>query len=508
VQVVDYDATADKHYSPLTIGPQDSYANAGDDELIGDPRFHAQNVYAIVMRTLGRFEAALGRRVSWAFLGHQLQVAPHAFTDANAFYSRRDQALLFGYFPGEQETVFTSLSHDVVAHETTHALLDGLRERFTDPSSPQQAAFHEGLSDVVAILSVFSLPDVVSVLMASGRTSIPEKELSIGELQRTALLGLADQMGKELNIMRGALRRSVSLPPNVTYLKDWTEPHALGEVFVAAMLTSFLNVWTRRLESLGKLADGGLSAERVVEEGVNAANHLLTMAIRALDYTPAVDLQFGDYLSALLTADLRVSPDDSKYRYRDIVRKSFTSYGIEPSSNPAGDGIWEPPTEGCSYRNTNFEQLQHDSSEAFRFLWNNRKALCLYEDAFTRVLSVLPTVRLGPDGFFVKETVASYVQILDLTAGELQRLKIEIPPDMPLGTTVTLYGGGILLFNDYGQLAYHVRNRLSNEARQSERLKYLWEYGFFQNGKKRRFAELHRQRSLMGAPNLAREQWS
>jgi hypothetical protein len=32
----------------------------------------------------------------------------------------------------------------------------------------------------------------------------------------------------------------------------------------------------------------------VVEDGTEAATHLLTMAIRALDYCPVVDLTFGD----------------------------------------------------------------------------------------------------------------------------------------------------------------------------------------------------------------------
>src|SRR4029453_16647214 len=117
--VIDFDATSNALYTPAEIdmGKETSYddpyspqakrfkgkpARVFNDTLLEDPRFPAQNVYAIVMRTLARFEFALGRRVAWGFRGHQLNVAPHAFADANAFYSERDQALLFGYFPGRK----------------------------------------------------------------------------------------------------------------------------------------------------------------------------------------------------------------------------------------------------------------------------------------------------------------------------------------------------------------------------------------------------------------------
>ena len=116
VKVVDFDASTNTLYEPADIdmGDETTYddryapdanrfknkAGLYDATLLGDPRFHAQNVYAIVMRTLARFEFALGRRVAWGSDGHQLHVAPHAFAEANAFYSRADQAIFFGYFVG------------------------------------------------------------------------------------------------------------------------------------------------------------------------------------------------------------------------------------------------------------------------------------------------------------------------------------------------------------------------------------------------------------------------
>ena len=278
VKVVDYDAPSKVLYKDL-VYTNDEYRSAGDpfdmvgygvdaegkafeERLLGNPNFHAQNVYAIIMRTLARFEHALGRRVAWSFGGHQLHVVPHAMAEANAFYSEEDRALLFGYFPGiEGGTVFTCLSHDVVAHETTHALLDGLRTRFTEPSLPDQAAFHEAFADIVALLSVFSLPEIVEAALVNSADP-PEREgdvrliakekLEPDVIRGSILTGLAKEVGaalkpgEEVHEMRGAaLRRSIEMEPRADYLEDWEyqEEHKRGEVLVAAFMRTFLAIW-------------------------------------------------------------------------------------------------------------------------------------------------------------------------------------------------------------------------------------------------------------------------
>ena len=486
VQVIDYDASIARLAPPARLpAAKDRFATASSSQLIACPAFHAQNVYAIAMRTLARFEFALGRRVGWGFSGHQLQIAPHAFAGPNAFYSPRDRTLAFGYFPGQSGTVFTCLSHDIVAHETVHALLDGLRRRYRDASSPDQAAFHEGFSDIAALLCVFSLPGVVVQLIGSRR--VPVAALQEDALRQSVLFGLAEQMGSELAGVRGCpLRRSVELAASPRWLNDaeFQAPHRRGEILVAAVMNSFLEIWVRRLRSLGR---DHVDRERVAEEAATTSSHLLTICIRGLDYAPPTDIMFSDFLSAILTADCEIQPDDSRYHYRRSLLKNFASYGIRPTS--AGDhGAWEPPGDTFLTKRTHLESLQRSPEEVFGFLWQNRSTLGLYQDAYTAVQSVRPCSRIAPDGFLLRETVAEYVQTIKLRAAELRKLKIRTPSGMPPGHEVTLYGGGALIFDEFGQLKFHARNRIDNARRQTARLSYMWEQPH------RDFAEIHRLR--------------
>jgi hypothetical protein len=207
IHVIDYDATRGRYFEPekkrLDVDAFAGETNVG--RLVANRHFHAQNVYALVATTLLQFEMALGRSVSWGFRSgaHHIKVAPHAFAEANAYYSRRDEGIVFGYVPmpkegrgrGKSPLVFTCLSSDIVTHETTHALLDGLRGEYMRPSTPDQPAFHEGFADIVALLSSLSRKELIALTLppaARGRGNLVETAaLKPDALKNSVLLGLA-----------------------------------------------------------------------------------------------------------------------------------------------------------------------------------------------------------------------------------------------------------------------------------------------------------------------------
>jgi hypothetical protein len=520
IHVIDIDATRDTYYKPRHKALYDDpYADVTDiDRLVADPHFHQQNVYAITMATLGHFQVALGRPVSWGFdsPAHHLKVAPHAFADANAYYSRQSESLSFGYFAGERGgTVFTCLSHDIVAHEATHAILDGIRKHYLRPSHVDQAAMHEAFADLVALFSVLQSSEWVELGLApiANRSNlIKSKDLDYDSLKDSVLFKLAEQFGREHAFVRGdALRHSITWEPSPVWLGHpaFKEPHTRGEILVAAVTQAFLRIWCARLGPLGTDRNLPLNRAVVAEEAARAARQVLRVAIRALDYLPPVDLTFGDYLSALLTADMQLYPDDSRFHYREMLRESFEAFGILPANSGRADGAWSPPdcADRLCYEGLNFESLRYDPDTLYRFIWENRDALRIDPEAFTRVTAVHPVVRVSNDGLVLRETVVEYVQSMRVFAGELARLGIKKPQGLSGQTFLPLYGGGTLVFDDFGRVKFHIGTGIRSE-KQSARLQSLFEQGAFnrEDDDRTHFAGLHRRR-MLGAVGHPEERW-
>ena len=57
------------------------------------------------------------------------------------------------------------------------------------------------------------------------------------------------------------------------------------------------------------------------------------MCIRAIDYCPPIDMDLGEYLRALITADTDLVADD-KWCYRESLMRSFQRRRIFPANIP------------------------------------------------------------------------------------------------------------------------------------------------------------------------------
>ena len=348
-------------FPPVDLNEPRLLAQDGCPPSEGNPAFHQQMVYAVAMRTIEHFERALGRPVLWrpkmipdrpfddSQFVRQLTIKPHAFQQANAFYTPKDVALHFGYFqasandPGDHvpgSTVYSCLSHDIIAHETTHAILDGMHRRFNEPSNPDVLAFHEAFADIVALMQHFTIAEIVESEITKTR----------GDLQTESILGsLAVQFGKATG-GRGALRDAIGkvdangvwkrLKPNPADYQTVLSPHSRGAILVAAVFDAFLAIYDSRTNDLFRIYTGGTGVlqagaihpdlvHRLGAEAVKSATHVMNICIRALDYIPPVDLTFGEYLRGLITADSDLVGDD-KYNYRVAFVEAFRRRGIYP----------------------------------------------------------------------------------------------------------------------------------------------------------------------------------
>jgi hypothetical protein len=190
LEVIDVDPVSGQFYEPVDLNHPHLLAQDGLVPSEGNPRFHQQMVFAVAMKTIRTFERALGRKVFWAphwsAIDHtyrevqKLRIYPHALHEPNAYYSRDKKALLFGYFRSSAREagaswVFTALSHDIIVHETTHAILDGLHRRYAEATNIDSVAFHEAFADIVALLSHFTLKEAVrdEIALKGGRLDSP-----------------------------------------------------------------------------------------------------------------------------------------------------------------------------------------------------------------------------------------------------------------------------------------------------------------------------------------------
>ena len=171
-----------------------------------------------------------------------------------------------------------------------------------------------------------------------------------------------------------------------------------------------------------------------------------------------------------------VSPDDQEHDYRGALREAFGVFGIH---RPAPLERIVDMQDGPSpvYERMNFAALRSSAEEVNRFIWENAEVFSISREFHLRVQTVSPTVRVGPDGLIVGEVVAPYVQSLQLTAAELAGFGVKLPARLAKDTQLEVWGGGVLVFDQFGRAKLHQTKPLEDWARQQRRLSYLVSQG-------------------------------
>ena len=293
-------------HTEVKNGPKDSeieikglnevFSNAHGD-FIFDPHanpneFDAVHTFTVVRqvvtmykRVLKRMNTDIGFRWQWG--SSPINVYPHAGVDRNAYYHRPEKVLRFFYFhPNNVATkplVYTCRSFDIVAHETGHAILDGLKPGYLTSWHPQTGGLHESFGDLTAILTMLAQMDQCEAIIAESRADLHAK---------TFFPAVAEQFGEALYGHTMGLRNA----DNDLKLSDVSnQVHDISQVLTGAVY-----------DILADIFDDYVKLD---------------------EYDPTETLfRIGKHMTSLVLLSILDSPDQN-VTYRDVAEKMI---GIEP----------------------------------------------------------------------------------------------------------------------------------------------------------------------------------
>jgi hypothetical protein len=396
------------------------------------PQFRQVNVWAIIQRVLDFYgnPLVMGRPIPCAFQGNRLIVVPAAGYGENAFYDRHSKSLQFLWCGTKQDPVYTCLSHDIVAHETGHAILDGIRPYYYENSSTQTAAFHEFVADLTAIVSAMHINKV--------RWAIAE--LTGGDLEQdTVVADLAEEFAQEIGTgetthEQGSryFLRSAFNKLTMSRIKGELSPHKCSNVLTGAMFSILVKIVNQRRSE-------GASPKQALWQATLIINRI---ALQALDYLPPVDVQFMDYARAVVHAHKLADPLD-EHGYGDLIVQAFEERGLDQwvdASQPAMDRL-----QGMLYP-YDIRRISGSRTAAYCFLHDKRLALCIPPEQDILVSDLYQTNKITEE--FVRRPREVVLQYVWEEQVELDGAALGAPGMQ----RVPLLCGGTLVFDDRGNV--------------------------------------------------------
>lgn len=452
-------------------------------KAVRNPYFHQVNVWAVVQRVLEFYEEpqALGRPVPWGFDGNRLLVIPHAGHGENAFYDQHSKSLQFYYFGDQESPGYTCLSFDIIAHETGHAILDGIRPLYNQLSSVQTAAFHEFIGDLTAIMLALFNRDIRQFVSRTTEGKLADA---------TVLANLAPEFGAEVE-GRPYLRTAFN-KKKLEEVQNSLSPHNVSQVLTGAMYDILIGIATKHLEK--NLPDESEGLEGEGEPGGGqvrprrrvtpaqalwwSADRFRRIALQPLDLCPPCDIQFLDYARAIIRNDILTNPVDEP-GYRQIMLDVFHERRLCTCAYQSGQDL----PQDCQFLEaTQFEKMDfvfHDiervsrsRTAAYYFLSDNRRPLRIPAHQDIRVVDLYDNSKFGVAAERLpREVVLEYIW--------QEEVPLVDDPEEDLdfgrwnGTTFKLDCGGTLVFDGRGNLLSWFRKPGTEHITQAEEQRIL-----------------------------------
>jgi hypothetical protein len=220
----------------------------------------------------------------------------------------------------------------------------------------------------------------------------------------------------------------------------------------------------------------------LAEEASKVADQFLSICIRAIDYCPPVDIELGEFLRAVLTADRDLVPDD-QWAYREAWIDAFGNWGIFPRAARflTEDALlWEapsPPVEAIadlSFASLRFEgdpacpanaaELRRQAGalgrvvtqptyiEQFGLARNGDPRLNGDRVDLPCIQSIRSSRRIGPAGQIAFDLVAEVTQVRKVQS------RSNTPP-------FDFLGGATIIVGPRGEIRYTVSKHILNAER-------------------------------------------
>lgn len=303
----------------------------------GTPEFDCAQTYAVARLTLNMYQRVLRdlgvTAIPWAWntggITDPLTVFPRAGNAQNAHYSRSGKELSFYYFttPSAPTPVYTCRSLDVVAHETGHAILDGLKPGWLSAGNPPQTGgLHESFGDLTAVFLALSMFDQVAAAIALSKANLHDRASFVA--------ALAEQFGLAIGMPHGIRNADNDLKLS----QVGNEVHAISQVFTGAIYDVLADIF-----AFEKNRQAATKEVTLVLYEVSA--HLCKVLVQAIRKAPGTGATFADVGNQMLVVSHDMGDPPI---YRTFIRNQFAIREILLPATPykavhEGSMNWNDP---------------------------------------------------------------------------------------------------------------------------------------------------------------------